>query len=73
MASIKPKPPERNPRRRRLSSMAENQITIINNVTIHGPIHLTLNEPPSGSQKNWLRAAITAILRTVLIIALFYA
>ena len=53
--------------------MAENQITIINNVTIHGPIHLTLNEPPSGSQRNWLRAAIKAILRTALIIALFYA
>ena len=58
--------------------MAERQTTI-NNVTINSvTINVTLNEPPSGSlpagsQRNWVHAAIKAILRTMLIIALFHA
>lgn len=69
MASIKPKLPKGNLHQKELSSMAEIQITIINN----GNIYCASSEPLPASQRNWLARAIRAVLRMALIIALFYA
>lgn len=73
MATLKPKPPEQNLRRRRLSSMAENQTTIIYIGTINnGIINHAPSESPPGNQKNWFIATIRAILRIAPIILLLW-
>lgn len=71
MTPNKPKSPKRNQRRKKNSGTAGNQTTIsIENVNV--TVNCAPNEPPPGNQRDWFAIAVEAILRVVLIIALFW-